>query len=233
MRTRPEPNLPYTDRTEGGQTLAASLAHHAGRADLLVLGLPRGGVVTAAPVAEALGAALDVMLVRKLGVPGREELAMGAIATGGARVLNESVIESLGIDNDTIKTVADREQRELERRQQTYRGSRANPTIRDRAVILVDDGLATGSTMRAAARAVRQQQPAHLTVAVPVAPWDTLLRLREEHDVIDEVICPATPEPFFGVRQWYQHFEQTTDEQVRAILARAWAVPTHSTHEPD
>lgn len=220
-QSRPnEPRLPYHDRLEGGRTLAQWLGHHAGRDDLLVLGLPRGGVLTAEPVAETLGAPLDVLVVRKLGVPGREELAMGAVATGDTRVLHESVVQSLGISHQIIEAVTEHERSELLRRQQLYRDDRPEPTMRDRCVILVDDGLATGSTMRAAAAAVQQHQPRHLVVAVPVAPSDTLLRLQQE---VDEVVCPAAPEPFFGVGQWYVNFEQTTDEQVRDTLHRAWA----------
>ncbi|MFW6060601.1 MAG: phosphoribosyltransferase [Phycisphaeraceae bacterium] len=215
-----EPHLPYADRAEGGRVVAEALRHHAGRDDLLVLGLPRGGVVTAEPIAEALAAPLDVLVVRKLGVPGREELAMGAIATGGARVLHQSVIHGLGIDDDTIAVVTERERRELERRERLYRDDRPPPILENRCAILVDDGLATGSTMRAAAAALRKHHPARIIVAVPVAPNDTLLRLQAE---VDEVVCPAVPEPFFGVGQWYRQFEQTTDEQVRTVLARAWA----------
>lgn len=215
-----QPSLPYPDRREAGRVLARSLQAYAGRDDLLVLGLPRGGIVTAEPVAELLGAPLDVLVVRKLGVPGREELAMGAIASGGTRVLHESVIHSLGISEQTLDTATQRERHELERRQYTYRGDRPEPTIQGRCVILVDDGLATGSTMRAAAQAMGQHHPSRVVVAVPVAPNDTLMRLQSE---VDEVICPAAPEPFFGVGQWYQHFEQVTDEEVSEVLSRAWA----------
>lgn len=215
-----EPALPYQDREHGGRALAEALRDYVGRRDLLVLGLPRGGVMTAAPIAEALEAPLDVLVVRKLGVPGREELAMGAIATGGGRVLHESVIHSLGIDEQTLDTVTAREREELARRERLYRGDRPVPQVEGRCIILVDDGLATGSTMRAAAAAVAAREPARLVVAVPVAPSDTLMRLQAE---VDEVICPATPEPFFGVGQWYRSFEQTTDDEVRQVLAQAWA----------
>ena len=214
-----EPSLPYEDRTEAGEILGQWLNAYSHRGDLLVLGLPRGGVVTAESVAQALKAPLDVLIVRKLGVPGREELAMGAVATGGTRVLHETVIEGLGIEQSVIEAVSEREREELLRRQQIYRGDRPEPTMEGRCIILVDDGLATGSTMRAAVQAVRQHQPGRVVVAVPVGPSDTLMRLRAE---ADEVVCPAVPQSFFGVGQWYRHFEQVTDEQVRQALGRIW-----------
>jgi putative phosphoribosyl transferase len=211
--------LPYQNRTEAGRVLAQSLSHYAGRSDVLVLALPRGGVPVAAEVARALGASLDLMLVRKLGLPGHEELAMGAIATGGIRVLNAEVVEGLGVPTAVIEKVAEVELRELQRRERVYREDRPLPRIAGQAVILVDDGLATGATMRAAITAVRQQQPARIVVAVPVAPLATIALLRQE---ADEVVCPAMPEPFFGIGQWYEDFTQITDEQVQELLAWAW-----------
>jgi putative phosphoribosyl transferase len=211
--------LPYTNRTAAAQELVACLRHYAGRSDVLVLGMPRGGVPVAYEVAAALHAPLDVMIVRKLGVPGQEELAMGAIATGGVRVLNPEVVEGTGIPQEIIDRVTEAEMRELRRRDQAYRGKRSAPVMADRCVILVDDGLATGATMRAAVAAVHQQQPARVVVAVPVAPPATIALLRQE---VDEVICPAMPEPFFGIGQWYEDFSQVTDEEVRALLAQAW-----------
>ena len=187
----------------------------AGRGDVTVLALPRGGVPVGYEVALALGAPLDVFLVRKLGVPGQEELAMGAIATGGVRVVNDAVVEELGIAPDVIEAVAAREQEELERRERAYRGERPAPDVSGRVVILVDDGLATGSTMRAAARALRKLGPARIVVAVPVAPREACAALRPE---ADEVVCAETPESFKGVGRWYDDFSQTTDEEVRALL---------------
>jgi putative phosphoribosyl transferase len=185
----------------------------------LVLGLPRGGVPVAYEVAQTLKAPLDLLLVRKLGVPGHEELAMGAIATGGIRVLNTEVIEELGISDAAIERVTAREQQELQRRDQVYRGHRPPPAMEGQCVILVDDGLATGATMRSAIAAVRQQKPAQLVVAVPVAPPHTVAVLREE---ADEVVCPATPEPFFSIGLWYEDFAPVTDEEVRVLLKQSW-----------
>jgi len=208
----------FRDRAEAGQQLAALLAAYAHRPDLLVLALPRGGVPVAYEVARALDAPLDVFLVRKLGVPGHEELAMGAIASGGVRVLNDDVVESLRIPLSIVDQVTEREQEELQRRERAYRGDRPPPDVRGRTVILVDDGLATGSTMRAAAAAVRRQQPARVVVAVPVAAASTCDALRTE---VDEVACVLTPEPFYAVGIWYEDFSQTTDDEVRDLLARA------------
>jgi putative phosphoribosyl transferase len=208
----------FRDRVEAGQRLAGELAEYAHQPDVLVLGLPRGGVPVAFEVARALHAKLDVFLVRKLGVPGHEELAMGAIATGDIRVLNEEVVEMLRIPERIVDEVAEREKRELERREREYRGDRPPPEIRGRTVILVDDGLATGSTMRAAARALKQEDPARLVVAVPVAARQTCEVFQDE---VDEVVCAATPEPFEAVGLWYEDFSQTTDEEVRALLAEA------------
>ncbi|PYS89822.1 MAG: phosphoribosyl transferase [Acidobacteria bacterium] len=208
----------YRDRTEAGKRLAAELEAYAGRADVLVLALPRGGVPVAFEVAAALHAPLDIFLVRKLGVPGHEELAMGAIATGGVRVLNEDVMRYINIPDEVIDAVAAKEQRELARREQLYRDDRPAPDVRGRTVILVDDGLATGSTMRAAAAALRKQQPAKIIVAVPVAAAATCDEFRAE---VDEVVCAVTPEPFQAVGLWYKDFSQTTDEEVHDLLAQA------------
>jgi putative phosphoribosyl transferase len=216
--------LPYKNRLEAARVLAQLLTPYAGRADVLVLGLPRGGVPVAYEVAQQLNAALDLMLVRKLGVPGHKELAMGAIATGGMRVLNTDVVEGLGIPAEVIERVTAAERQELQRRDRVYRGTRPVPPLGGRCVILVDDGLATGATMRAAIAAVRQQQPGRLVVAVPVAPPTTIAALRTE---VDDVVCPATPEPMFGISQWYEDFTQVTDEEVRALLQRAWQ------HQPE
>jgi putative phosphoribosyl transferase len=209
---------PFRDRVDAGRELAERLRSYAHRADVLVLALPRGGVPVAFPVAEALHAPLDVFLVRKLGVPGHEELAMGAIATGGVRVLNQDVIDGLGIPERMIETVAAREREELERRERLYRDGRPAPMVSGRTVILIDDGLATGATMRAAAAAIRVQQPARLVVAVPVAAPSTCEEFRAE---VDEIICARTPEPFYAVGFWYDEFSPTTDEEVRDLLSRA------------
>ena len=208
----------FRDREEAGRALAAELAGYAGRGDVLVLALPRGGVPVGYEVAQALGAPLDVFMVRKLGVPGHEELAMGALASGGIRVLNDSVVQQLRIPETIIDEAARREEAELDRRERAYREGRPAPDARGKTVILVDDGLATGATMRAAARALRQMDPARLVVAVPVAAGETCDDLRRE---VDEVVCAYTPEPFFGVGMWYEDFRQTTDDEVRDLLARS------------
>jgi len=208
----------YRDRIDAGKQLAARLADYADRDDVLVLALPRGGVPVAYEVAKALRAPLDIFLVRKLGVPGHEELAMGAIATGGVRILNDDVVDYLRIPGEVIDAVAADELRELERRERAYRGDRPEPDVRGKTIILVDDGLATGSTMRAAASALRQQNPARIVVAVPVSAPQTCNEYRMG---VDEIICASTPEPFMGVGQWYRDFSQTTDEEVRKLLARA------------
>jgi putative phosphoribosyl transferase len=208
----------FPDRRQAGRFLAERLEDYAGRPDLLVLGLPRGGVPVAYEVARTLRAPLDVFVVRKLGVPGHEELAMGAIASGGVRVVNEEVVTELGIDEATIARAAAAEGRELERREREYRGDRGPVEVRGRTVILVDDGLATGSTMRAAALAVRAQGPERVVVAVPVAAAPTCEALRAD---VDEVVCGATPHPFLGVGVWYDDFAQTSDDEVRELLARS------------
>jgi len=206
----------FRDRTDAGRQLLPRLAAYRGRPDVLVLGLPRGGIPVAYEVAHGLGAPLDVFLVRKLGVPGQEELAMGAISTGGVRVLNRDVVDALRISPDVIDRVAAEEARELERRERSYRGDRAEPEVAGKNVILVDDGLATGSSMRAAVAALRQQRPARIVVAVPVAASSTCEELRRE---VDELVCGATPEPFMAVGRFYDDFSQTTDDEVRELLA--------------
>jgi putative phosphoribosyl transferase len=205
----------FRDRTEAGQLLAAQLRAYAHRPDVLVLGLPRGGVPVAHEVAQELHAPLDVFVVRKLGLPGQEELAVGAIASGGARVLNDEVVRALEIPDEAIDSLAAQEQAELERRERVYRGDRPWPDLHGRVVILVDDGLATGSTMRAAVAALRHQEPARIVVAVPVAAPETCQEFRS---IADEIVCLQTPDPFYAVGLWYRDFGQTTDEQVRALL---------------
>jgi putative phosphoribosyl transferase len=208
----------FPNRTEAGRQLAEKLTKYAGRADVIVLGLPRGGVPVAFEVAQRLGVPLDVFLVRKLGVPGFEELAVGAIASGGVRVLNEDVMRAIPNVDEVIESVTARETAELERREQSYRDGRPAPELRDRVVILVDDGLATGATMRAAVKALRQRGVAKIVVAVPVGPPDTC---REFEDEADETICASAPEFFQAVGQYYEDFSQTSDEEVRELLARA------------
>ena len=208
----------FRDRADAGRRLAERLHHYAGRPDVVVLALPRGGVPVAAEVAHSLGAQLDVFIVRKLGLPGNEELAMGAIASGGSRVLNRSLLERLHVPPQTVDAVASREQRELERRERAYRGTTPPPFLRGKTVILVDDGLATGATMRAAAAALRAQDPARVVVAVPVAAASSC---EEFSDVVDEVVCVETPEPFLAVGQWYEDFAQTEDEEVHRLLEQS------------
>jgi len=208
----------FRDRREAGRVLAGKLMKYAGRPDVLVLALPRGGVPVAFEVARALRAPLDVFLVRKLGLPGREELAIGAIAPGGVRVLNRDVVRALGIPQSVIDEVAAQEQQELERRLRLYRDDRPAPDVRGRTVILVDDGLATGSTMRAAVAALRQQHPARIVVAAPVGAADTCAEFQHE---ADEAVCARTPEPFLAVGMWYADFSQTMDEEVRELLEQA------------
>jgi putative phosphoribosyl transferase len=208
----------FRDRREAGRFLAGKLIHYANRRDVLVLALPRGGVPVAFEVARALKAPLDVFLVRKLGVPGHEELAMGAIASGNVCVLNNDVVRPLHIPQHVIDEVAADEQRELERRERDYRGSRPAPDFQGRTVILVDDGLATGSTMRAAVAALRRRNPARIVVAVPVGAPETCAEFQDE---ADEAICALAPEPFYSVGLWYKDFSQTTDEEVRTLLQQA------------
>jgi putative phosphoribosyl transferase len=215
----------FRDRTEAGRQLAARLAQYAGRPDVLVLALPRGGVPVGYEVARALHVPMDVFIVRKLGVPGHEELAMGAVASGGVRVLNNQVVQGLGIPDYVIDAVADWEQQELGRRERLYRGQRPPPDVRGKTVILVDDGLATGSTMLAAVRALRQLGPARTVVSVPVASRDTCELLKSE---VDEVVCAVTPEPFYAVGLWYRNFSQTTDEEVRELLEQSAAEVAHA-----
>ena len=212
-------NRLFRDRVDAGQLLAARLTRYANREDVLVLGLPRGGVPVAFEVATKLNAPLDVFVVRKLGVPGYEELAMGAIAGGGVRVFNTDVVRIYRIPGSVIDQVAAVQQRELERREQTYRGHSKPPEIRGKIVILVDDGIATGSTMRAAIHAVRSQSPARLIVAVPVAPASQTCLA----DDVDEWVILMTPENFHAVGQWYTEFDQTSDEEVTQLLAKATA----------
>lgn len=208
----------FRDRFHAGRALAKRLAPYANRPDVLVLALPRGGVPVAFEVARALRAPLDVFLVRKLGVPGQEELAMGAIASAGVRVINEDVVRLLQISDDVIDSVAETQLRELERRERAYRDDRPLPNTHGRTVILIDDGLATGSTMRAAVAALRQQGPARIVVAVPVANPATCEDFRAE---VDEVVCLQTPEPLYAVGSWYEDFTQTSDAEVHALLEQA------------
>ena len=215
----------FVNRTDAGQRLAKALLAYAGRRDLVVLALPRGGVPVAFEVALLLGAPLDVFVVRKLGVPGHEELAMGAIASGGIRVLNPSVVEGVGVPEDVIEQVTAAEREELQRREREYRGDRPLPDLCGRTVILIDDGLATGATMRAAIAAVRTKDPARIVVAVPTAPYDTCVALRRE---ADDVVCLVTPEPFIAVGGWYDDFRQVSDEEVRGILDRAAAAQSQA-----
>jgi predicted phosphoribosyltransferase len=205
----------FRDRTDAGRILAGSLRHLAGRPDVVVLGLPRGGVPVAYEVATALGVPLDVLLARKLGVPGHPELAMGAVAGGGVQVLNRAVVDGLRISADAVDQVAAREAAEVERREQAYRSGRARPSLAAKVVVLVDDGLATGATMRAAVAAARAQFPARVVVAVPVGAGQTCAALAPE---VDELVCVRTPASFHAVSQWYDDFAQVTDDQIRALL---------------
>jgi putative phosphoribosyl transferase len=210
----------FANRFEAGRVLASKLGEFSGRNDIVVLALPRGGVPVAYEVAQALHAPLDVFVVRKLGTPGQEELAMGALAPGGITVLNREVIQALGIPQQTIDAVVAREERELGRREREYRDGRPAASIRGNTAILVDDGLATGSSMRVAAKALRKEAAAQIVVAVPVASPSTCAEFETE---VDKVVCATTPEPFWAVGQWYRDFSQTTDEEVRELLARATA----------
>jgi putative phosphoribosyl transferase len=209
------------DRQAAGHDLATRLQRYAHRDDVLVLGLPRGGVPVAFEVAKSLNAALDICLVRKLGVPGHQELAMGAIAAGGVRVLNQHLVRELGISEQAIEEVTAREWQELQRRDQVYRGGRPPPEIGDRTVILVDDGLATGSTMQAAIAVIKPQQPAGIVVAVPVAPAEACTAIKAG---VDDVVCLLTPEPFYAIGLWYENFDQTTDQEVKALLSQQFVI---------
>lgn len=208
----------FRDRTEAGRRLACELSSYADDPNLFVLALPRGGVPVAFEVARELHAPLDVFIVRKLGVPGHEEFAMGAIATGGVILVDEDIVRQLGIRADEVEAVVRAEARELERRSRLYRGDRPPPDVAGRTVILVDDGLATGASMRVAAAALRQEHPARIVVAVPVAPRETCDALRQ---TADDVVCAVTPERFYAVGLWYENFEQTTDDEVHDLLEGA------------
>ncbi|AKB44962.1 MULTISPECIES: phosphoribosyltransferase [Methanosarcina] len=212
----------FTDRVDAGKKLAKELSKYANRSDVLILALPRGGVPVAFEVAKELNVKMDVFIVRKLGVPGNEELAMGAISSDNIRVLNEDIVRSFQIPERVINMVAENELKELERRERTYRGDSPKPEISGSIVILIDDGLATGATMRAAASAIKTKNPAKIVVAVPTGARDTCELFGRE---VDEVICIATPEPFYGVGAWYGNFSQTTDEEVCELLDKARALP--------
>ena len=209
---------PFKDRRDAGRKLAQKLSVNAGKPDILVLALPRGGVPVAYEVALALSAPLDVFIVRKLGLPGREELAMGAVASGGVRVLNGDIVRMLSIPEEVINIVVKRELRELKRREELYRGNRPTPEVRERTILLIDDGLATGASMRAAIAGLRAQDPARIVVAVPAAAPEACEAFQAE---VDEIVCAITPEPFYGVGRWYEDFSQVTDEEVRMLLEEA------------
>ncbi len=208
----------FVNRRQAGRRLAEELSEYAQRDDVIVLALPRGGVPVGYEVAVELGVPLDIFLVRKLGVPGREELAMGAIASGGGRFMNERVLDQLRISEEDIEEVERKERQELERREEEYRPGRPPPEVERKTVILVDDGLATGASMKAAVRALRERKPGRIVVAVGTAPADTV---REFRDEVDEVVCLTTPAPFFGVGGSYRDFSQTTDREVKELLERA------------
>lgn len=214
--------MSFQNRFEAGRLLASKLGHLANRPDVVVLALPRGGVPVGFEVAKALNAPLDVFVVRKLGVPGNKELAMGAIASGGIRMPNEDVVRSLGVPGEVVDMVAATEERELERQERDYRGARPPIDVRGRTVILVDDGLATGASMRVATLALRKKDPGRIIVAVPVGSPATCAEFESE---VDEVICAVTPEPFWAVGHWYRDFSQTSDEEVRDLLKRAATLP--------
>jgi len=206
---------PFRDRRDAGRILAQKLLAYANHSDVIILALPRGGVPVAYEVALALNAPLDIFLVRKLGLPGHEELAIGAIASGGIRVLNDDIIRALSIPKEVINIVAQRELEELERREQNYRGDRPAPDVHGRTVILIDDGLATGASMRAAVAGLRVQHPVRIVIAVPTAAPETCNAFEFK---VDEIVCAITPEPFLGVGRWYEDFSQTTDDEVRMFL---------------
>jgi len=208
----------FTDRRNAGRVLARKLSAYAGHTDVIVLALPRGGVPVGYEVALALHTPLDIFIVRKLGLPGREELAIGAIASGGIRVLNNDIIRVLNVPEEVINIVARNELQELQRRERDYRGESPAPDVRDRKVILIDDGLATGASMRAAVTGVRAQHPARIIIAVPAASPEMCDAFEFE---VDEMVCGMTPEPFYGLSRWYEDFSQTTDEEVRMFLKEA------------
>lgn len=222
MSDYPSLQMTLRDRRAAGQGLVAALDKYRGRPDVLVLALPRGGVPVAWEIARALDVRLDLMLVRKLGVPGHEELAMGAIASGGVRILNQDVLGSHRIDDAALQAATQRETRELQRRERTYRGTRTAPELRGQVLILVDDGLATGASMHAAVQAARAQHPARIVVAVPLAPQETVDTLSFE---VDELVCPITPLWFVSIGQGYVDFAQTEDAEVIELLQRAWQRP--------
>lgn len=208
----------FKDRADAGKRLAEHLKAYAGRPDVIVLALPRGGVPVAYEVARAINAPLDIFLVRKLGVPGQEELALGALASGGVRVLNPALLRELRLPENVLDALTNRESIELERRERAYRGDRPLPEVKGKTVILVDDGLATGASMYAAVVALREHQPARIVVAVPVASPETCAAFR---DLVDEIVCAYTPQPFHGVGLWYEDFSQTSDEEVHELLNSA------------
>lgn len=208
----------FADRVDAGHRLAGKLGAYAKRKDVIVLGIPRGGVPVAFEIAKSLDAPLDVFLSRKLGVPGQEELAFGAVATGGVRVLDREIIDAVGLREKEIEQITEKVKKELERRERVYRGARLPLNLAGRTVLLIDDGIATGSSMRAAIRALRELKPASIVVAVPVAPLSTCNRLRME---VDELVCVHTPELFYAIGQFYEDFSQVTDEEVRDLLQRA------------
>lgn len=211
----------FRDRQEAGKRLAEKIKAETAPLDPIVLALPRGGVPVAFEVAQALQAPLDIFLVRKLGMPGHEELAIGAIASGGVRVLNREIMQQSDLPREIVEEITEREQRELERREHAYRGDRPPPNLYGKTVFLIDDGLATGATMRAAVIALKQQEPARIIVAVPIAAPETCIEFR---DVVDEIICAVTPEPFIAIGMWYEEFPQMTDDEVRDYLESARAL---------
>jgi putative phosphoribosyl transferase len=220
----------FLDRTDAGKQLAHKLEFLQGQRNVIVLGLPRGGVPVAFEIAKALAVPLGVLVVRKLGVPGHEELAMGAIASGGVRVLNDDIIQSLALDNETIDSEVAKERLELEQRETRYRGTKPFPSLTGKTVLVVDDGIATGATMRVAVKALKQHQPARIIVVAPTCARDTYQTLYRE---ADEVICLATPEPYIAVGLWYEHFPQTRDEEVRSLLEQATRLSARPKREGD
>ncbi|MCM2318014.1 MAG: phosphoribosyltransferase [Pseudomonas sp.] len=220
MMRKAQIEVPIPDRVAAGKTLAGLLEAYRKQPDVIVLALPRGGVPVAWEIARELGLPLDLMLVRKLGMPGHEEYAMGAIASGGVRVINQEALGYGRVSESSLEAVTARERRELERRDRLYRGERPQPQLRDRQVLLVDDGLATGSTMRAAVQAVRQQGPARIVLVAPVASTEAIASLRP---LVDEVVCPLVPDWLSSIGEWYRHFGQTSDEEVQELLREAWS----------